>query len=537
MRKRKHVFGAGVFVCGLFLSATAYQIATSRETRSIDIEFVSLAQGWEFQLDDQCRRFFQVLDSIRSLHDLSDQISSQALEEFVAKGMSYQQEILGVFGFAQNVPDESRAEFERASFGATNSAGAILEFTENKMHSASNRPVYFPIVYQSPDRGSGLPTGFDLTSVEANQRAIEKLRSVATGVLGAELISSDRQVSRLAFSPIVAQLYDEKQQAYFTYVQGVAFGIFRPLALLDSAIPKTARKMVAAALTPSSEFRPSPNRDREPYYEASIPIGDERWTFSASASPGYRESHRTTYPSILLAASMAITLLLTLLVYHLAGRNERTEAIVAERTRQLRELQGEVLRVSAETQERVGRDLHDSLGQKLAGAVFLSRALDPNDPRQSSETLGKLTSILKECVAQVRMIARGLSPIDFGEEGLSNALRRLADDSTDVFSVACAFREEGHPPVDSVSAAHLYHIAQEAVTNAIRHGQASEVAIELDRHSLRILDNGRGFDVHDVRSNGSGLRIMRHRAETLGGRLAVESSPGRTVITCAIARD
>jgi two-component system, LuxR family, sensor kinase FixL len=204
-------------------------------------------------------------------------------------------------------------------------------------------------------------------------------------------------------------------------------------------------------------------------------------------------------------------------------------------------LESEILEISSREKERVGLDLHDSLGQKLTGAVFLSRALIEHLSGHGGEDLDsarRINDILKETVAQVRRIARGLAPVELGEEGLADALRGLAEESRGLFGIACEFRSEGAPRVRNAKAAiHLYHIAQEAVTNAARHGQASRVVITLATGDgagrLTVEDNGTGLPADADRRGGLGLRIMRYRAEMFGGALDVRAQPGGgTVLTC-----
>jgi signal transduction histidine kinase len=216
--------------------------------------------------------------------------------------------------------------------------------------------------------------------------------------------------------------------------------------------------------------------------------------------------------------------------------NRRLQAEMEERAR----LESEMLDLSQREQERLGRDLHDSLGQKLTGAVYLSRALLgqlPDAAAEARDATEKINALLKEAVGQVRMIARGLAPIQLGEDGLPDALRRLAADSASVFGLSCSY--EGGPsfPLNSTAAHHLYHIAQESVHNAIRHGLATRIILRLRRDGplaeLQVEDNGRGLAATAPSSGGMGLRIMRYRADLIGGRLELLSQPGGgTIVSC-----
>jgi signal transduction histidine kinase len=133
-----------------------------------------------------------------------------------------------------------------------------------------------------------------------------------------------------------------------------------------------------------------------------------------------------------------------------------------------------------------------------------------------------------------------LSPVTLESEGLASALEELAATTEKMFGIAC--RVECVAPAPKLApavATHLYRIAQEAVSNAIKHGKAGGVVIQLGRSgrriTLRILDNGRGFAKTPRNQKGMGLRIMQYRADMIGGLLSVEKSPaGGTVVVCSV---
>jgi signal transduction histidine kinase len=120
-----------------------------------------------------------------------------------------------------------------------------------------------------------------------------------------------------------------------------------------------------------------------------------------------------------------------------------------------------------------------------------------------------------------------------------SALEALGLTTQRVFGVACEFQCE-HPVAvkDTAVATHLYRIAQEAVTNAIRHGETSRIVLELtaarDRGVLTVENNGRDFPVERPAGEGMGLQVMHYRAQMIGGLLDVGPAPaGGTRVTCA----
>jgi len=206
-------------------------------------------------------------------------------------------------------------------------------------------------------------------------------------------------------------------------------------------------------------------------------------------------------------------------------------------------LEEEVLHISEREHRRIAQDLHDGLGQQLAGISCLSNILMKNlTDKESPEaaTATRISKLLDSAVAQTRGLARGLHPVEPDPTGLMSALEELAASVTELFQVACEF--ECLQPVriaDNIMATHLYRIAQEAVTNALKHGRAAKIKIGLsatpERTILAIADNGIGIRRGAGKKTGLGLRIMSYRASMIGGSLRVQKqSKCGTEVTCAV---
>jgi len=140
---------------------------------------------------------------------------------------------------------------------------------------------------------------------------------------------------------------------------------------------------------------------------------------------------------------------------------------------------------------------------------------------------------------EVRAISRGLVPVSLDAQGLMHALRELASRTDDIEGVTCAFKYERAVDVaDDLTAMHLYRIAQEAITNAIKHGRPEHILIALETEKgypvLEITDDGRGFD-STVKREGMGLKTMLYRATLIGARLTVSPvEAGGTLVTCKV---
>jgi len=206
-------------------------------------------------------------------------------------------------------------------------------------------------------------------------------------------------------------------------------------------------------------------------------------------------------------------------------------------------LEKEILEIGDRERQRIGQDLHDGLCQHLAGIELMSQVLEQQlapTSRAAAARAGEIARHVREGISQTRALVRGLSPVTLESEGLLSALRELAASTESMFGVKCGLVDEPPVPVhDPAVAMHLYRIAQEAVSNAIKHGKAGEVVIQLraagDRINLSVRDNGVGLPKVIPKAKGMGLRIMQSRAGMMGGSLTIERDPaGGTAVRCSV---
>ena len=237
--------------------------------------------------------------------------------------------------------------------------------------------------------------------------------------------------------------------------------------------------------------------------------------------------------------------------------NEELEIRVEQRTEDLRlantelrkqiamrrQLEEEILHVSENEQQRIGQDLHDDLGQQIAGVWLLSDVLKEKLAKLDSPEAAnaeRISGLLSKALALTRSLSRGLHPVAVQQGGLVAALDELTTRVCEVFRVDCRFHCSRMIEMDNINATHLYRITQEAVTNAVRHGRAKEIDIELssNREStvLSVKDQGEGIADLDPDHKGMGLRIMSYRADMIGGKIDIQRNqdgPGTTVL-CTI---
>lgn len=209
------------------------------------------------------------------------------------------------------------------------------------------------------------------------------------------------------------------------------------------------------------------------------------------------------------------------------------------------ELRGELLRISGREQRRIGHTLHDGLCQQLVGISLLARGLEEQARSSKMAVIAtEIVNLLSKAAEDTRRLAKGLCPVALETSGLGSALKELARSSQHLFpNLRCRATSEGEVlgPRNPI-ATHLYHIAQEAVSNAAKHGKAEQVEIALRREDgtilLRVENDGLPFTPPADDAEGMGLRIMRYRAQMLGAALSIHAGErAGTRVECRLAAD
>lgn len=225
---------------------------------------------------------------------------------------------------------------------------------------------------------------------------------------------------------------------------------------------------------------------------------------------------------------------------------DELEVRVQERTEQLAEVNkalehemieragmaNDILHISGNERARIGRDLHDSIGQQMVGVALLAQALEARLAKRFPEEAASAARISKqtnELISDMKRIIKGLLPVDVMDKGLVVAITQLARETSQLHDVKCVFEcedEDACKVRDNAMATNLYRIVQEALSNAVKHARGLKtitigLCIQDGKGLLTIVDDGEGFDIATV-THGMGLKIMRYRAALAGGRLNVE---------------
>jgi signal transduction histidine kinase len=541
-------------VAGISISLTMRTRIAQSEADTARLAAESLLLNTQQEMD----LFVEVLESVRALHALSGAIDQAAMDEFIEKGLVHQQTVLGAFGLAQRVSPPMRAQIESKKKPAPGAYDIVEKGLNGNWAPAAVRTEYYPLTWQIHPNALNIPVGYDFFSEEEARRIILSIERTRRTVLVPEPVSLPQTEpdGYWVFSPVMPRIAPES-------VIGLAVAILRPNEIL--------RKVSGASVSnPDLQLTPV---DRRP--PVTIKLKDSAWHYSGPMEaigtiwkfdytlPVNQTNRRST---AIFAAGLVITALMTTLLLILAGRTRRIESEVLTRTEELRvanmqleenlhermRMEEEMNELSAREQRRIGRDLHDSFGQKLTGAVFLSRSLlnwfkeqsawgmehEEKSPDTRHSTLDTqlshartLNDTLKSAVSQVRSMARGLASVTLNDESLEESFDQLADEMSSLYEVSCSAEIEGNPAsLNRKVKEQLYFIAREAANNAARHAKAKHITIQLTGHDsewvLRIEDDGTGFS-ENPDNEGMGLRTMRYRAGRIGAKFAITSASGK----------
>ncbi|MGA0026552.1 MAG: PAS domain-containing protein [Steroidobacteraceae bacterium] len=220
------------------------------------------------------------------------------------------------------------------------------------------------------------------------------------------------------------------------------------------------------------------------------------------------------------------------------GRPVKLFGVIRDITRR-KLLEAKLMEANRLEQRRLGRELHDGLGQQLTGISLmlegLRAELGPVEPALA-DRMARVSSVIQSAIRNTRQLAQVLSPVHEGPEGLIPALRLLIEQvRTAGLEAAMLETDSGcsirlSPPACS----DLYRVAQEAINNALRHAAPSSIVLRLSATDqmvhLEVVDDGVGIDTRSLDKPGFGLLSMHHRVTGLQGKLEIaRAEPGTRI--------
>ena len=194
----------------------------------------------------------------------------------------------------------------------------------------------------------------------------------------------------------------------------------------------------------------------------------------------------------------------------------------------------QVIQAQEVERDRIGKDIHDGIGQILTALKFNIESINLDKPEKVQTKLNLIKQLAADIIKRVREVTFNLRPPELADYGIGKGLAKLAEGVSGFTGVNVEyisntdFNERLEPEIET----NLYRIAQEAVNNAVKYAKPSKIQIILytshDMLSIKIKDDGKGFDQTRLNGNhkGMGLNSMRERAKYINGRIFISSNPG-----------
>ncbi len=221
-------------------------------------------------------------------------------------------------------------------------------------------------------------------------------------------------------------------------------------------------------------------------------------------------------------------------------KNNKIDSLrtISRNTTERHKAEQRAITISEEEQRRLGRELHDGIGQDLTGIALLTKALEkkiPEDRRDILDDLQNIIDIANGTREKIKSLSRGLYPARLEISGLETVLLELATNTENLHNIHCQLECEPLSGIKKSDEIHIYRIIKEAVANAVKHAHAKEIKITcMDNNNqliFSISDDGLGLDATQRQSEGLGLFIMQNRAKMINARLSIQNGKnGGTIV-------
>ena len=227
----------------------------------------------------------------------------------------------------------------------------------------------------------------------------------------------------------------------------------------------------------------------------------------------------------------------------LEARVKDRTLVLEQETARRQQLEEKILQINEREQNRLGQDLHDDLGQQLAGIGMLSEVLASqlhSELHPSAVDAARIQTLLSESITTTRDLAKSFYPVELERGGLILALQDLAVRTERLAKICCSVTGESHFHFQKSSEIHLFRIVQEAISNALKHGDAAKIEINCQAKdgvwTLTVTDDGSGFAPSEhLDGIGMGLNIFQFRARLIGAKIDVrKGNEGGCIVTCTL---
>ena len=566
---------------GLLISSLISFLFYQNDSAKINLNFEREIDGYATSIEEQVHDQVAILRALKGLFNASEEVSRAEFQIFASNLLPNYPAIQAV-AWIPRVSAKQRGNLE---IQAQQDGFEWFQITDRKeqgeMVRAPPRNEYYPLYYIEPLKGNEAALSFDVASNSTRSKSLFTARD--TGLPRATsrimLVQETAQEWSVQFLlPIYkgsSTTISERRESMI----GALGGVFRFQDLMhETEVDKAANGMIEMELLDvrsdeegdvlyQSNLVEGKLDSAYQYIKSLSPEGGCQWKLVATPSSAYISTQRSNTPIISFIIGLLVTGWISAYLDRVAREKKLVEQQVVRRTRQLQTqskslahsntllkqeiverklLQQRITEVTDHEQRRLGEELHDSLGQQVAVIVLLGQRMQEllkAAPQPVLKLLERLTKSAQISQAQIRALSKGLLPLEVERWGLKTALEHLVESIKGISDVTVGFNNEGDCAVkDSAVAMHLYRIAQEALRNSLEHGEASQVTLSLSCIEtgtvLTIKDNGKGFNMAALKSPGSGLSSMRHRADLMGAALNFESPEGGgSSVICSLSQE
>jgi signal transduction histidine kinase len=547
----------------LVLQAVAFRIAATAQVQADENRLARAAKLIIDRVGDRLVTHREVLASVRHFVEAIPSFTFEQFSEFTRITL---QDNPDVFALSINdvVAHERRAGYERA-MSRLSPLGAF-RITERdgdeRLVRARDRAEYVAVRYIVPLANNERAVGYDIGSDLDRRAAIDRARASGTMAVTEpiRLVQERRaRVGVLELMPVTSGI--EGATGGTHRILGFAVAVVKVDEMIDTA----TRGYVPAGLTfqvidrdaaghrnllyrsDAAVQGPAPAGSVRADWTAALRTGDRHWIVAITATPAYHRQQRSWLAWRVGVPGLVFATLVQILLLGMTGRTavvQRANEALLRAEEELRALTERIQTTREEEQARIARDLHDELGQLLTALKVTVRGLENKlEKLPPSDATGVLIDQLVEAgglvdltVASVHRVVSELRSAALDQLGLPAALRDQGRRFGARTGIECHVdAPEDLPPLPRDVSTALYRIAQEALTNVVRHAGASRVDVRLaaggGEVTLRVDDDGRGIQPAGGREDELGVVGMRERATRLGGELAVTSGPrgGTTV--------
>jgi len=539
-----------VVVVGVALSIVISAFSYSAENKVMQAEFNEDSENLYSALKRETDSNLFALESVQALYYISGKEVKRSEFRNFTNHLLKQHTSIQALSWIPRIQDSQRESYERA---VRKEGFPDFQFTENsargKMERSDKRKEYFPVYFIEPYKGNEIALGFNIASNPSPLEALVvagktgEIRATGRMILAQE---TKNQFGFIVFAPVYRKgaLINSEESRWdnlegftscdfrisdiaekaISYIQAEGIDFF----IYDESAPERERFLYThSSLTRKTPLPNSNQPETNLLSKKVLDVGGRKWMIIYSATPGYIAAMRSWHPWGILLAGLAFTGLVSGFLF-----------VSSRYSKQLRHFASYLHTVREKERTVIAREIHDDFGQSLAALKLdlmdLTRDIDGLEGRERSAISDKMhliSGFIDELSEKVHTIAMSLRPGILDHLGLTSAIAWQLLDFQKRTGISSEYIPAVTATVNSEIATAVFRILQEALTNIMRHANATSVEVRLTEEAghliLEIEDNGEGFSENNLKDEYSlGLLGMKERAYSLGGTMDITTTIG-----------